>query len=201
MDSKWFSLTLRFLEEVGLGEVAHVPFIFDSEPGYARLPNQFLIDRRLGYWDPKWRGAKRNPLPPSRQSMKIFTYSLANALEWAEIRGIDLLTSDYTNVLINRYQDEILKGNWSANNSPLAPETVNSRVQITLEYQIWAADKGLREPFLVPTVTRTYVAGSHNNSKSHEVKSVESRKDKVKINKCTLAFPSDEQIGAWRMRV
>ncbi len=189
------------LKEAGFGKVAHLPFIFDSEPGYARLPNQFLIDRGLGYWDPKWRAAKRNPLPPSRQSMKSFAYWLANALEWAGLRGVDLMTADYTNVLINRYQEEMLKGIWSANNVQLSPETVNSRVQIALEYQMWAADKGLREPFLVPTITSTYMAGSHNSSRSHEVKSVESRKGKVKVNKCTLAFPSDEQIEAWRKHV
>jgi hypothetical protein len=66
---------------------------------------------------------------------------------------------------------------------------------------MWGADKGLREQFIVPTVTRTYVAGSHSNSKSHEAKSVESRKGKVKVNKRTLAFPGDEQIKAWRQRV
>jgi hypothetical protein len=189
------------LGKAGFGKVAHLPFIFDGEPGYARLPNQFLIDRGLGYWDPKWRGAKRNPLPPTRQTMKNFAYWLANALEWAEIRGIDLMTADYTSVLINRYQQEMLKGIWSAHKTPLAPETVNLRVQNALEYQMWAADKGLREPFLVPTVTRTYVAGSHNNSKSHEVSSVESRKGKVKVNKCTLTFPSAEQIKEWHERV
>lgn len=190
-----------FLEEAGFGKVAHFPFIFDGEPGYARLPNQFLIDRGLGFWNPKWRGAKRNPLPPTRQSMKNFAYRLANALEWAELRGVDLMTADYISVLINRYQQEMLKGIWSARNTPLSSETVNLRVDIALEYQMWAADKGLREPFLVPTITRTYVAGSHSNSKSHEAKSVESRKGKVKVNKRTLAFPSDEQIKAWRMRI
>lgn len=190
-----------YLSERGYSKVAHLPFIFDSGPGYARLPNQFLIDRGLGYWDPKWRGAKRNPQPPTRQSMKNFAYWLANALEWAEVRGINLVTADYTSILISRYQQEMLLGIWSARNSPLGPETVNPRVQIALELQMWAADKGLRESFLVPTVTRTFVAGSHSNSKSHEVKSVESRKGKVKVNKNTLTFPSDVQIQAWRKRV
>jgi hypothetical protein len=150
----------QFLKEAGFGKVAHLPFIFDGEPGYARLPNQFLIDKGLGNWDPKWRGAKRNPLPPTRQSMKDYAYWFANALEWAKKRGgIDLMTADYTDVLINRYQDEMLKGIWSLNNTPLAPETINPRVQIALEYQMWAADKGLREPFLVPTVTTKTSSG------------------------------------------
>lgn len=191
----------KFLAEAGFEKVAHLPFIFDSEPGYARLPNQFLIDRGLGYWDPKWRGSKRNPQPPTRVSMRNFAHWFANALEWAEGRGVDLMNADYISVLIERYQQEMLLGIWSANNTPLAPETVNARVQIALEYQMWAADKGLREQFVIPTITRTYVSGSYANSKSHEVKSVESRKGKVKVNKRTLSFPSRQEIEAWRRRV
>lgn len=189
------------LSEAGFASVANLPFIFDSEPGYARLPNQFLIDRGLGYWDPRGRGQTRSPLPPSRISMRNFARWLANALEWADTRVIDLMTADYSSILIGRYQAEMLKGIWSAGNRPLAPETVNARVQIALEYQIWAADKGLREPFTIPTVTTTFVAGSHDNSKSHEVMSVQSRKGKVKVNKRTLSFPPQEEIEAWRKRV
>lgn len=189
------------ITDAGFGKVAHVPVIFDSQPGYARLPNRFLIDRALGIWDPRWRGARSNPQPPSRVSMKNFAYWLCNALEWAEIRGIDLITADYTIVLISRYQSEMLKGIWSSRGEPLAAETVNARVQIALEFQMWASDKGHRESFLIPTVTRTYTVGSHKSSKSHEAKTVDSRKGKVKINKRLLAFPSDEEIKMWRQRI
>lgn len=189
------------LHAAGFGHLADQPFIFDSVPGYARLPNQFLIDRALGIWDPKGRGKSRIPLPPSRVSMRNFARCLCNALEWAEARDVDLVAADYSTVLIGRFQQEMLKGIWSADNRPLQPNTVNLRVQIALEYQMWAADKGLREPFHVPTVTRTYVAGSYNNSRSHEVKSVESRLGKTKVNKRLLSFPSISEIEEWRRRV
>ncbi|WP_150429398.1 hypothetical protein [Dechloromonas sp. CZR5] len=191
----------KFLKDAGFEKVAHLPIIFDSEPGYARFPNQFLIDRGIGYWDPKWRGSKRNPLPPTRVSMKNFAYWLANALEWAEVRGVDLMKADYASTLIGRYQKEMLKGIWSAYNKSLSPETVNSRIGIALEYQMWAADKGLREPFSIPTVTSTYFVDSPSSSRSHEVKFVESRRGKVKVNKRLLSFPSTDEIEAWRRRV
>lgn len=191
----------RALAAAGFSHLAHQPFIFDSDPGYARLPNQFLIDRGLGIWDPRGRGTQRNPLPPSRVSMRNFAGWLANSLEWAEGRGVDLMTADYSGVLVARYQEEMLKGIWSAHNTPLSPETVNARVQIALEFQMWAADKGLRETFVIPTTTTTYVAGSHNNSRSHEVKTAQSRKGKVKVNKRTLSFPPLEEIEAWRRGV
>lgn len=191
----------KLLAGAGFGGLSYQPFLLDPEPGYARLPNHFLIDRGLGYWDPKWRGEKRNPIPPGRISMKNFARWLANALEWAHTRSIDLMRADYVGDLIGRYQEEMLKGIWSADNRPLAPETVNPRVQVALEFQMWAADKGLREPFVIPTTTTTYIVASHDNSRGHEAKVVQSRKGKVKVNKRTQSFPSIHEIEAWRERV
>lgn len=189
------------LAEAGFAKVAHIPSIFDSEPGYARLPSQFLIDRALGAWDPVGRGTKPNPQPPSRVSMKDYAHWLCNALEWAEARGLDLMNADYSTVLIGRYQEEMLRGIWSASGEPLSAETVNARVQTALDYQTWAADKGLRDPFLVPTQTRTYRAGSYTNSNSHEPNTVQARKGKVKVNKRTLSFPTHEEIKDWRSNI
>ena len=189
------------LGKAGFGRVAHVPAIFDSEPGYSRLPSRYLIDRAIGVWDPIGRGAKPNPHLPSRISIKNFGYWLCNSLEWAEVRGVDLMTCDYTTVLIGRYQQEMLKGIWSLRGEPLAAQTVNARIELALEFQMWCADKGYREPFLIPTNVRTYMAGSHTNSKRNEVKTVESRKGKVKANKHNLVFPSDAEIRLWRKRV
>lgn len=189
------------LAEWGFGKVAHLPVIFDSEPGYAKLPSRFLMDRGLGTWDPRWRGSRSNPRLPSRVSMNNFAYWLCNALEWAEVRAIDLMTCDYTTILIGRYQQEMLKGIWSLRGEPLAAQTVNARVDIALEFQMWCADKGYREPFLVPTVTHSYSVGSHANSKSHEAKVVDARKGKVKTTKRHLAFPTTKEIRLWRKRI
>ncbi len=189
------------LTNAGFGKVAHVPVIFDSQPGYSRLPSRFLIDRALGNWDPRWRGVRLNPQPPSRVSMRNFGYWLCNALEWAEVRGIELMTADYATVLIARYQEEMLKGIWSSRGEPLAAETVNARVQIALEFQMWASDKGHRDPVMIPTSMHSYAAGSHKSSKSHEVKIVETRKGKVKVNKRLLTFPKDQEIKEWRDRI
>jgi integrase len=133
--------------------------------------------------------------------MKDFARSLCNALEWAEARGVDLMHADYVEVLIGRYQEEMVKGIWSAGNSELSASTVNARVQIALEFGMWAQDKGLREAFIVPTVTRSVVVESHTNSRSHEAKEVKSRLGKVKVNKRILSFPSLDEIKAWRQRV
>jgi hypothetical protein len=64
--------------------------------------------------------------------MRSYAHALSNALEWAETRGIDLVESDYTSALIGRYQEEMLRGIWSAENRPLGPVTVNIRVQVVV---------------------------------------------------------------------
>ena len=133
--------------------------------------------------------------------MKNYADWLCNALEWAETRSVDLMTCDYVTVLVGRYQEEMIKGVWSAENRRLSARTVNARVQIALDFGMWARDKGLRDSFEVPTTTRTVVVGSHKNSRSHESKEVKSRLGKVKVNKRSLSFPTHEEIKEWRQRV
>lgn len=197
-------LDRKDLTAAGFGHLADHPFIFDSGPGYARLPNRFLLDKALGVWPNRDADKKkriRTVLMPSRVSMKNFARSLCNALEWAEQRGVDLMTCDYTSVLIGRYQKEMVEGVWSSENIGLSSNTVNARVEIALEFQLWAVGKGLRDPFIVPRVIRTVVTGHHRNSRSHEAKEVESRLGKVKVDKRSLSFPTHEDIKAWRQRV
>lgn len=189
------------LTAAGFGKVAHIPAIFDSRPGYARLPSRFLMDRALCVWDPKNRGARPSFRTPSTKSIKNYGDWLCNALEWAEVRGVDLMTCDYVTVLVNRYQLEMTKGIWSESGEPLSAGTFNPRVGIALEFQMWCADKGYREQFLIPTETRSYWTGSHDNSKGHEAKIVEVRKGKVKVNKRKLVFPTREVIDEWRKRL
>jgi integrase len=189
------------LEPHGFGHLTHVPFIRDSSLAYATLPNRFLIDRTMGIWDAHNRGRARTAVPPSRESVVTLAYSLINALEWADTRGIDLMRCEYSTVLIPRYQREMLTGIWSASGKPLKPSTVNARVGAALEYQMWGADKGLRDPVSVPTTTTTYRAPSYRNSRSHETKTVEARQGKVRVSPSELAFPAAGQIEAWRKAI
>ena len=194
-------LNREVLAAAGFGHLVDHPFIMDSGPGYARLPNRFLLDRALGVWPPHdhWQG--RSPVIPSRVSMKDYADWLCNALEWAEARSVNLMSCDYVTVLIRRYQKEMINGVWSAENRQLSASTVNARVQVALDFGIWARDKGLRDSFAVPTTTRRIVVGSHKNSRSHEAKEVKSRLGKVKVNKRSLSFPKHEEIKDWRQRV
>ena len=62
--------TQKFLEERGFWRVAHLPFLMDARPGYARIPNQFLIDLGLGEWSAKTRGLEvASTMPPTKATM------------------------------------------------------------------------------------------------------------------------------------
>lgn len=142
----------KLLAEAGFGLLAYQPFLLDQSLAMPGIRISFCSTVALATGIPSGEARKRNPIPPSRD-MKNFARWLANALEWADTRSIDLMRADYVSDLIGRYQEEMLKGIWSADNRPLAPETVNPRVQIALEFQMWAADKKLRDPFVIPTTT------------------------------------------------
>ena len=188
------------LAELGWPTYVGHPFVMDSRPGYAVTPNAYLIDRALGVWDPRGRGTKRN-VRLAKTSLVDYACWLANALEWAEKRGIDLMHADYTTVLIARYQSEMLTGKWSERGVGLSPATVNLRVDAVVDYQLWGADKGLRAPTEIPTVTRTVTRGSATSSRGHHGRTVETRRGKVAVPKRRLTLPPDEWIAGWRRRV
>lgn len=184
----------------GFGKVAHLPCIFDSRPGYHRLASRYLIDRGLGTWDPVTR-ARSKRKPPGEQSMLNYAHWLANFLEWAEIRQVDLLRCEYVLHVHGRYQSEMLLGTWSRDGEPLSAQTINLRVQQACDYLTWLGDKGYRESFDIPIVERTIKIGSATSSRAHEGKQVSARKGKVRRNKKRLRMPTDEQLRAWLDRV
>lgn len=194
------------LARAGYGHLTDTPFIRDATLAYAELPNRFLIDLALGVWNARSKGERsarlhNSSVPPSRESLLSLAYWLCNALEWADSRAIDLMVCDYSSVLIRRYQEEMLRGIWSADGRPLKPATVNARVGAVLAYQHWGAAKGLRDPVSVPTVTTTFLAPNNTSSRSNPTKTVEARRGKVRVTPSTLMFPSADQIDAWRKTI
>lgn len=194
--------TQKFLEEKGYGRVAHLPFIMDSRPGYARIANEFLIDFGLGEWNVATRGLEvASTMSPTKATMRNYAHWLANYLEYCHVRGKDPLKADYKIDLIQGYQGEMSAGSWSRDNTGLAAKTVNSRVDVACMFLQWAVDKGLREPFHIPKVRKTFVIDSPHSSGTRMTKTVESRSGKVRQSKRRLGFPDAKKIAAWLTRV
>lgn len=183
--------------KAGFGKVARLPCIFDTRPGYHRLGSRYLIDRGLGVWNPETRGKSPRATAPSEQTLKNYAHWLANFLEWAERRGVDVKTCDYSEHVQGRYQSEMLDGRWSRDATGLSPQTVNLRVQQGCDFLTWMADKGHRQRFDVPHDLVKVRVGSATSSIGHRAKEVAVRKGKVRQDKRRLRMPTDEQVKKW----
>lgn len=187
--------------KAGFGLVAHLPCIFDSRPGYHRTASQYLIDRGLGLWSMESRGKRPLAVAPTQKTIRSYAAWLANFLEWAEVRGVDLLSCDYVTHVYGRYQADMLNGRWSRDGVALSASTVNGRVMVACEYLSWLSDKGLRRPFEVPYEVRRIKGGSATSAIGHLTKDVQVRRGKVRQNKRRLRMPTDGDLKAWLSRV
>lgn len=174
--------------------LADVPCILDSRPGYHRLANEYLIDRALAIWPRKEEYKKRFLTP---QTLDDYAHWLANFLEWATVRSVDVTTCTYWGDLNKRYQTEMLKGEWSRTGRPLMPSTVNPRVQQACDFLSWMADRGLREKFDVPYRQVAIRYSSSTNPLGQSSKSVKVRQGKVKNPPPQLNMPSENAVREW----
>lgn len=180
--------------------LANVPFILDSSPRFHRDGNAFLVDRALGLWGPKSRSGPVGRIP-APQSMRTYAQWLANFLEWADIRGVDIYSCSYATDVAGRYQSEMLKGLWSRDGEMRSASTANARVQQACEFLTWLSDTGKREPFEIPYTTKTMRKGSTLSSIGHASFQVRVREGRAKPKKRSLQIPADHQVSAWLKRV
>lgn len=133
--------------------------------------------------------------------MKNYAHWLCNFLEWADVRGIDLLICSYADHVHGRYQSEMLTGIWSQRGEALSAATVNLRVHVAVDFLLWMTNKGYRGSFHVPYQTVQLKTGSATSSQGDRSKEVLVRRGKVRQNKRRLRMPSDPEVGAWLGRV
>lgn len=181
----------------GFGKVAHLPCIFDAQPSYHRLGSEYLIDRGLGVWHPKLPQTLQPAAPPTDRTILNYANWLANFLEWAEKRHIDISTCTFHEHVYQRYQTELIKGYWSRDGKPLAPATVNAYIGTACDFLTWMAYKGHRTRFDVPSKTIVVNVANPVNSRGHKRLTVEVREGKVRKNQTTIRMPSDDELKVW----
>lgn len=178
--------------------LAHLPCIFDGRPGYHRLANRYLMDRGLGLWHPK--GSARARIP-TKMTMRSYAHWLANFLEWAEIRSIDLATCSYFVHVGGRYQSEMLKGTWSRDGRGRSATTVNARVQQACDFLTWMVEKGLRGAFDVPYELRQLTIGSATRAMGRTTRQVRVRGGKAQASEQILQIPTTAAVRLWLTRI
>lgn len=177
----------------GFGKIAHVPCIYDGNWNYSKEPSWFLRDRALGQW-PKGSGRKQ-----TRTSLLNYARRLCDFLEWCDIRGKDWKALSYSDVVDDDhgYQNEMLSGRWSVRREPLAPSTVNLRVDQACMFLQWANAHSLRDEFYVPTKTVHLKKASAKSGFGPKPVKTEVRQGKVRANPKSLSLPTDAQVQRW----
>lgn len=185
--------------KAGFGKVARLPCILDSRPGYHRLGSRYLLDRGLGAW-PKtdWGG---NASLPTDQTMRNYANWLANFLEWADTRHIDLTACTYAEHVFGRYQSEMFKGLWSRDGHPLSARTINLRIDLACSFLEWMAAQGYRPLFNVPRKPAKFRSLQPTNWITSRNTDVLVREGKLRLNKRRLRMPTDDQVKNWLARV
>lgn len=181
--------------------LARLPFILDSRPGYHRLGNAYIIERGLGLWGPELGGSGHERVIPSDQTMRNYAEWLANFLEWAEVRSVSIFDCDYVADVTGRYQQEMLRGDWSRTGRGLSPTTVNLRVQQACDFLTWMVDRRKRGPFHVPYAEQTYTSGSAFSPGGRYERKIRVRKGKVRPRKVDLCMPNDAEVRGWLERI
>lgn len=179
----------------------HLPFILDARPGFHRLANSYLVERGLALWSPAALSAGRPNRIPTKQTMLSYAQWLANFLEWADVRRVDIQTCSYVVHVAGRYQSEMLKGLWSRDGLGRAPATANLRVQQACDFLSWMADRGHRQQFDVPYETLQVKIGSATSSMGQVSREVRSRTGKVRNKKRVLHMPTDDLVRKWLVAV
>ncbi len=133
---------------------------------------------------------------PTTKSLETFGRALVDFFDWCEVRAVDWREVDYTHHLVNRYQSEMLKGAWSASGRPLAPRTINARVQESCNYLTWCAQKGYRRPFSFLTAVRQITVNSASRTHGQTLH-IQSRIGRVRPAPTNLKLPTDCQVVDW----
>lgn len=184
------------LKKKGFGSIAHVPVIFDGDWKYHADASRYLRERATPTVADVEHGAFRTHRRPTRASLVTFAAQIANFLEWCEVRGRDWKTVDYDRDIVAGYEQEMATGSFTADGQPLQNSTINQRVDAACSLLTWAAKKGVRGAFGVPTVTRSYLQRDSTSTHSRVIEAT-SRANKRRLKPKNLRIPTDDEIGKW----
>lgn len=176
------------MTERGYKSVAHVPSIFDSKGRYCREHNRYLRERARLEWHPGG-GADI----PRGRTLGNIAERLLNLILWCEARGIQWRTAKYDDVL--RYQNEQLAGKWSRTGRRLSPSTANQRADEATSFLRWAAERGLRGPFEVKTITRSARRKLKYGPKT--VRIGRAKEDVMSLDTGSFVLPTPEEVREW----
>lgn len=185
-----------FFLERDLPKLQHVPLLLDAGD-YPLEANRYVEERCLGEWAPDM-GEEDDPTVLTRKSRGNLAARLCAFFFWlGQAEERDWRRLDYPDVLA--FQLGLQLGTASASTRPLKESSVNAYVAEACSFLSWAATRGLRERFRVPTRrTRITTASRGAHSHSHKGHVVNKRQGALQVHDYQPdALPTASDVERW----
>lgn len=180
-----------------LPKLQHVPLLVDNG-AYPVEVNRYVEERSLGEWGPGMGSEDDDPPVLTKKSRANLATKLCALYFWlGQDKRRDWRTLDYPDLL--KYQLGLQLGTGSASGRALKASSINGYVDEACAFLKWAAVRGLRCPFKVPT-RRTLVEragrGTHTRVNTRILVSARQGALQQPTNQL-LVLPSAVEIERW----
>ncbi len=182
----------RRSEELGIGQISHIPVIWSKDWKLMAEASKYLTSRGLGQWAPRMGKQSLYSIAskPAANSMLLYARNLEHFLTYCERRNLEWQEISYEQ-LLNSYQTEMHNGQAANSGGPLSPGTINNRVDTACDFLTYAAAQGWRRPFAVSSEPIRRSAASGNRTSSTR------RVGRVRANPADLRLPTRSEIKNW----
>lgn len=162
---RWLLPPDEFFLKLRVPKLQFVPILVDDREGFPLEANLYVTERSLGEWAPALKDGQ-DPVVPTLRSRGNIASRICAFFQWLDKNpDLDWKEVEYLDHLLLRYQPQLLRGQGSASGKPLEASTVNLYLDEASSFLSWAAIRGHRGPFKVPSSRKHAHPLDRRNSK------------------------------------
>ncbi len=190
-----------FFTEARVPKLQHVPILIGHDGSYPTEVNRYLTERCLGEWlPPAQHGTySTDPTVPTLKSRLNLASRLSAFFHWLSLkRDRDWRSLSYHDDVAGTYQADLLNGKGAASKRKLSDGTTNSYVDEAVLFLKWAAERGYRKEFRVPTRRVRVRSSGGTNSYGHLGWNGTTRHGRLAVQPANLtSLPTDDELAKW----
>jgi len=177
-------------------KLQYVPILLGDDGFYPIEANRYLDERCNGEWTLP--GKKRGDVKiPTLKSRMDIASRLGLFLVWAGRQKMsDWRTFSYQDKILQGYQLSLITGKGSASGRKLDPMTINLYVSEACLFLGWAAERGYRSTFNVPSRRTMHVVSAATSARSMVIEGSR-RAGEMSGQEKPLVVPSNEEVERW----